>query len=254
MKCKRLLLLSFLISACTTPKIALDTQKVSINELLDYVQNEQNKIQTLKATCRISVDSEEFSGNFFAEVYYIKGDSLLLSVTGPFGIKAGTLFLGKERFIFYNQLSNKFYNGSVKDFENQNFFQFPLRLKELINIFVAKENLPLLKIDQYEIENGSYIIRGHNTNDIYNITIDNIVGHIKNLVVEQNNKVIYKREYSSFFKSNNIFFPKKISMIKPIEKQAVSIYYTHLSLNDKIQSEKFIINIADHAEQIYFSR
>jgi hypothetical protein len=253
MKCKRLLLLSFLISACTTPKFALDTHKVSFNELLDHVENEQKKIHSLNASCRISVDSEEFSGNFFAQVYYIKDDSLLISVTGPFGIQAGTLFIGKERFIFYNQLSNKFYNGSVKEFENQNFFQFPLQLKELINIFAAKEKLPLLKIDRYETENGSYVIQGHNTNEYYNITIDNVVGHIKNLEVKQDDRVIYRREYSSFFKSDNIFFPKKVSMIRPIDKQAVSIYYTNLTLNEEIQPENFIIKIADHAEQIYLS-
>ena len=253
MKCKRLFLFSFIISACSTPKFALDTNKVTFNELLDHVQNEQKKIHSLNASCRISVDSEEFSGNFFARVYYIEDDSLLISVTGPFGIQAGTLFTGKERFIFYNQLSNKFYNGSVKEFENQNFFQFPLQLKELINIFAAKEKLPPLKIDSYKIEDGSFVIQGHNTNDDYNITIDNVVGHIINLEVKQNNQVIYRREYSSFYKSDHIFFPKKVSMIKPADKQAVSIYYTNLTLNEKIQPENFIIKIADQAEQIYFS-
>ena len=76
-----------------------------MNELLDFIDAEQNKINTLQASCRISVDSEEFSGNFFASVYYTQNDSLLISVSGPFGIQAGTLFIGKERFIFYNDSS-----------------------------------------------------------------------------------------------------------------------------------------------------
>ena len=89
MKCKVILLLTLFLSACTSPKLALDTEEVSFNELLDYIQTEENRLKTLKASCRISVDSEEFSGNFFANVYYIKEDSLLLSVSGPFGVQAG---------------------------------------------------------------------------------------------------------------------------------------------------------------------
>jgi hypothetical protein len=112
MKCKAILFITLFLSACASPKLALDTEKVSFNELLDYIQAEENRLNTLEASCRISVDSEEFSGNFFANVYYIKEDSLLISVSGPFGVSAGTLFIGKERFIFYNQMTNKFYNGS----------------------------------------------------------------------------------------------------------------------------------------------
>ena len=104
MKCNVILFLTLLLSACTSPKLDLDTEKVSFNELLDYIQTEEDELYSLEASCRISVDSEEFSGNFFANVYYIKEDSLLLSVSGPFGIQAGSLFIGKGRFIFYNQI------------------------------------------------------------------------------------------------------------------------------------------------------
>ena len=158
MKCRLLLLFIILVSSCTSPKLALDTKKVTINQLLDYIDAEQHKITTLQASCRISVDSEEFSGNFFASVYYTKNDSLLLSVSGPFGIQAGKLFVGNERFIFYNQMTNKFYNGSIKDFEDQNFFQFPLKLTELVHIFAAKERLPSMIIVDYSIDDGLCII------------------------------------------------------------------------------------------------
>jgi len=254
MKCKTLLLFAFFLSACTSPKFALDTDKVTFNELLDHIQNEQNKIITLKAGCRISVDSEEFSGNFFANVYYIKDDSLLLSVTGPFGIQAGTLFLGKERFIFYNQMTNKFYNGTINDFSNQTFFQFPLKLKELINIFVGKEDLPSMKISKYSIEDNLFLVQAHNSNDNYTIQIDNSTGHIKKLTLETDDQVIYTREYDTFVKSDGLYFPRKIRMIRPEEKQAVSLYYTNVLLNENIEREKFIIKIADYAEQINYNR
>jgi len=243
-------LLSLLLSACTSPKLALDTEQVSFNELLDYIQTEESMLNTLKASCRISVDSEEFSGNFFANVYYIKDDSLLLSVSGPFGVQAGTLFIGKERFIFYNQMSNKFYNGSVKDFENKNLFQFPLKMRELINIFAAKENLPSMKIEDYKIEDGLYYIKTKNGNDNYQIWVDNSTGRIVKLSLHRDDQTVLTHEYGDFISSGKSYFPRKIKMVRPVQKQAVSVYYTHLSINEDIDRDNFIINITDNAEQM----
>jgi len=254
MKCKVILLFVLYFSACTSPKLALDTEKVSFNELLDYVQIEEKKLNTLKASCRISVDSEEFSGNFFANIYYINEDSLLLSVSGPFGVQAGTLFIGKERFIFYNQMTNKFYNGSVTDFENKNLFQFPLKMRELINIFAAKENLPSMKIEEYKIDDGLYFIKTSTSNNNYKIWIDNSTGRIVKLSQHRDDQTMLVREYGDFVSSGKFHFPRKIKMVRPNEKQAVSVFYTHLSINEEIDRENFIINISENAEQMLLPR
>jgi hypothetical protein len=248
------ILIAPFISACTSPKLILDKDKIPFEKLLDFVNQEQNKIQTLQATCRISVDSEEFSGHFFADVYYTTNDSLLLSVSGPFGMQAGTLFIGKDRFIFYNQMSNKFFNGTTVDFEQTNFFQFPLNLKELINVFSGKENLPSMKIDTYNIKDNFYYIEAIHSHHQYFLWIDHISGRIKKITMEEQGKVIFSREYANFVEIDGIYFPRQIEMIRPEQNQAVSLFYITLKLNDKIDRENFIVNIADHAEQIFLSR
>ena len=50
-----------------------------------------------------------------------------------------------------------------------------------------------------------------------------------------------------------MYFPKKISLIRPHKKQAISIYYINLQLNKYIKPDKFVIDIADDAEQIDLS-
>jgi hypothetical protein len=207
MKCKYFSLFVILLSACTNPKLALDTTKVSSNELLDYIQVEQDKIHTLDAKCRISVDSEEFSGNFFANVY-----------------------------------------------QDQNFFQFPLQLRELINIFAGKEILPSMKISEYKIVDDQYFIKGQNGGDNISIWIDHNTGRIKKITRDRTNRFVVTREYDDFIKSGNLYFPRKIKMVKPDDKQAVSVFYTHLTLNEKLDRENFLINVSDQAEQIYLSR
>jgi hypothetical protein len=254
MRCSLFIGLLIFLSACTNPKLTLNTEKVSFNELLDFIDAEQDKIKTLQGSCRISVDSEEFSGSFFASVNYIANDSLYISVSGPFGIQGGTLFVGKDRFIFFNQMSNKFYNGAIADFEEKNFFQFPLKLKELINVFAAREQLPSMRIIAYKTDQDLYFIKSDKQPDQWEIWIDPDVAHITHIEVHKQNGDSFKREYSNFFKDDNIYFPRKIDMIRPEQKQAVSIFYTQLTFNEPIEPSAFLVKISDSAEQMNYLR
>ena len=242
--------IAILIFSCSGPKFLLDTDTVTFTQLLDNISENQNRIKTLDATSRITVDSEEFSGTFFADILYNSNDSLLISATGPFGIHAGTLFIGMHRFIFNNQIANKFYTGSVDDFRQKQFFQFPLNLSELTNIFAAKENLSVLRVITYEIQNDYFHLLTQRGNISYDILIDPGIGQIVRMEAREGENTLYIREYGDFIKLGKILFPRKITMTRPVERQSIAIYYTNIRLNEVIDQDKFVIKISDRAEQI----
>ena len=239
-----------LFFSCSGPRYALNTDQVTFSQLLDNIQENQHRIQTLNASSRITVDSEEFSGTFFADILYNSNDSLLISATGPFGIHAGTLFIGRHRFIFNNQIANKFYNGSVEQFRNQQFFQFPLNLSELINIFAAKEDLSVFRVLNFDVLDDHFYLKTHRGVIDYEFLIDPDNGQIDKLTASTDGKIMYVREYGDFIRTSGILFPRKITMTRPDEKQAIAIYYTNIQLNERIDQDKFIIRISDRAEQI----
>ena len=90
--------------SCSSSRYVLDDKKITFKEILDNILSEQAQLVSLEGSGRVTVDSPEFSGHFFADVIFLVSDSLRIAVSGPFGIQAGTLFIGKERFIFYNQI------------------------------------------------------------------------------------------------------------------------------------------------------
>jgi hypothetical protein len=235
---------------CANPKFILDTQQVSFRQLLDYVENEQQQVKSLQAVSRITIDSKEFSGHFYANILYQQSDSLLITVNGIFGFDAGNLFIGKDRFIFYNQISNKFYNGSVQDFKFKRFMQFPLTISELSNIFLGKENFTIMKIIDYSAQQNSFLIKAQNGDFNYDIWIDNHTGHISRLNAYKIDQLLFTREYGDFIKQNGIYFPRKIIMSQIEERQSLAIYYTELNINKEINRHKFDIKISDNAQQI----
>ena len=247
------LVISIIIAGCAGPKFALDTTRVSVKDILKSIENEQNKLVSFESTSRISVDSPEFSGTFFAQIFYLEPDSLLISATGPFGIHAGTLFIGRERFIFHNQINNRFYNGSVAKYKDRNFFQFPLKLSEFMYAFSGKEHLSALKIIEYNIDDDKFFIRAEKADVIYRIWVDNVSGRISKLIATNGDQTLYIKEYGDFININGMFFPRKISITRPEQSQALSVYHTRISLNSKIEKSRFQIQISDRAEQIDYS-
>jgi len=144
------LFLLFIFIGCSSPRFVLDKEKVPFTEILKDIEQEQNKISSISGQSRISIDTKEFSGNFFAEILYNENDSLLINVSGPFGIDVGKMFLGKNRFIFYNQFSDQFYSGDTEDFKNRNFLQFPLKIHEISNFFTGKNHISLDIINYHD--------------------------------------------------------------------------------------------------------
>jgi len=242
--------LALIFISCGGPRYVLNTDQITFTQILDNISDNQRRINTLDASSRITVDSEEFSGTFFADILYNSNDSLLISATGPFGIHAGTLFIGQHRFIFNNQLANKFYNGAVEQFRHQQFFQFPLNLSELINIFAAKEDLSVLRMITYDTADDNFYLKTQRGPIIYEILVEPDNGQIVRLEAKNGEKTLFVREYGDFITMNKIIFPRKITMTRPDEKQAIAIYYTNIRLNESIDRDKFVIKISDRAEQI----
>ena len=228
----------------------LDKEKVPFSDLLNGIEKEQNKISSISGQSRISIDTEEFSGNFFADILYNENDSLLIDVSGPFGIGVGKMFLGKNRFIFLNQFTNQFYSGDTENFKNRNFLQFPLKVHEISNFFTGKELLNNMKIINYDIDGDLFFVHGENNNFNYNIWIDNITGRIKKIEYLNQDKIVLVKEYDKFIKFDNTYFPKHIKLSRPEEKQVVSVYYNKILLNQKIKSTEFMVKISDSARQI----
>ena len=213
--------------------------------LICYPQLKKNKTKFSPLT-----ETAEYSGTFFASILYNLNDSLLISVSGPFGIDVGKMFIGKKRFIFLNQFANQFYSGETEKFKNKNFLQFPLKIEEVSNFFVGKEVLHNMKILNYSIVEDQFFIQGKNGIFNYNIWIDHITGKIKKIEYLNEDKIFLVKEYEKFAKFNQMYFPKHIKLTRPEEKQVISVYYTQLTINEKILSSEFSVKISDSARQI----
>lgn len=236
--------------SCSAPRYELDIKQTRASDILHHISSEQQKFKSFSGEGRITVESEEFSGNFFASILYNEHDSLLIKIVGPLGINLGNLFIGKSRFVMYSQMSNQFYSGNIEDFANQNFLQFPLKISELKEFVIGNEPINNMKIEQFSVQDDMFYLNSFDGSLTYDIWIDNKIGKIRKINYQSGSEQLLQKQYDDFERVNDLFFPRQIRLLRPTRNQAVSIYYNSFVLNKKIEPDKFTINIPETAKQI----
>ena len=248
------LTLIFLINSCALkPKAKADLKKITARELLARNEKWQKSFVTLKGSANITLDSPQYSGNFGADVLMNRNDSLLITITGPMGIKLGKVFVSPKRFVFYNQMMNQFMSGSLEDYEDTNFMQFPVEVSRLRNVFAAREDFNILELAAYQVKDGYYYLETGTDHLKYRIWFDPAVLLIKKVEYYDGKKLVFFKEYDQFEKFDGVYFPRVINFVRPDEKQGLSIYYNELIINKPSLPEDFDIKILDSAKQIELS-
>jgi hypothetical protein len=248
------LLFSLLLIGCAAKtKVIADLKSIGGRDLLAQNEQWQKSFSTLKGSAKITLDSPQFSGTFGADILLNNSDSLLITITGPMGIKLGKAFVSPNRFVFYNQMMNQFMAGSLDDYEDTNFMQFPLEISQLRNVFAAREDFNILELSTYEIRDGYYYLETQNDYLTYHIWFDPASLLIKKIEYFNRKVLVFYKEYGQFEKFNGIYFPRLVNFVRPQEKQGMSIYYDEISINKPFRAEQFDINISDNARQIELS-
>ena len=88
-------------------------------------------MNTFSGNAKLTVESPGYNGTVSVETSWIDDDNLYILAEGPLGLDVGKIFIGKERFIIYNQYDNYFTAGSLEDPYLNRFLQTNVTLKEL---------------------------------------------------------------------------------------------------------------------------
>lgn len=247
-------LFAFLIvlQGCQSKRVLLNEKypNPTYRQLLELHEQWLNSIQTLSAKGRITIDSPQFTGNMEANIFARGKDSLLVAIKGLFGSSVGKVFVGKERFIFYNQYDNQFLTGQKSEFDSTNFLQFPLSLSELQQVFLARDQFNVLKKEKFEKQPDGYFLSAKNGRFNYNIYFDPRTLLIKRIEYLNGDQLLFFKEYRQFTEKNGIFFPRVINFVRPAEKQGISIIFTELEINKPIEDQVFKIEVSESAKQL----
>ena len=240
------------LQACKTQRVLIKNEypNPAFRQLLEVHERWQKSIKSFSGLGRITVDTPQFSGNFEARIYAKGNDSLLVSVNGFMGTEVGKVFVGKDRFIFYNQYDNQFITGLKDDFKQTQFLQFPISISMLREVFLAQDHFTILKQETFKKLLDGYYVEVQNGNYDYQIWFDKATLLIRKINYMKDGEILFSKEYKKFTVFNGFYFPRIINFVRPLEKQGMSIIFKQVVLNQPIDGKVFKINVNDNAKQV----
>jgi len=236
--------------SCTASTTTTEST-VTFEFLKEKVNENSQKLTALDAYGEISIDSPDLNNTGTITVSIKKPDSVFTKLEGPFGIGIADLLITRKDFIYYNIMDNRVIKGSSTESNLSIIMRIRIEFDDLINSFSGK----------YYFHEDDYIsskILETDRDYLAVLTYDN---EIKKFWIDKNNFYVRKLgkydnkgkakieiTYADFYESKGIFFPKKISVIRPEERQSIWLTYNSEEFNNS--NLNFRIRIPKSAKHV----
>lgn len=155
------LALPLLLAACGTTRegVALDTDRVPVDELIGLVREEAGKVRTLAGSGTFMFDTPRLSGSAEFTLALAKPDSLLLKLEGPFGMDVGLLFMDATTYIAYNSMDNEVMVGASDSAALRAFIPVPLSPDQIVAAFSGRYPIESnARVLDYVIDGGRFLV------------------------------------------------------------------------------------------------
>jgi hypothetical protein len=211
-----------------------------------YIQSLQ-QIHTIQSEARISIESSQLATNITIGLIFAAPDTLFLKAEGPFGLDLGKIFIGKDRFILYNQFNNQFFTGSLDDEYYNTFLETDFSFAELKYGLIGRAPLPWEAV-LVDAERG--VFERIRDNENWRYTVDKKSGNLASFEIEEGTNIVFRQEYLNYTHINGVKFPRFIKIILPQKKEMVAIYHKNIKINERLEKQRYSIEIGPKIKQI----
>ena len=228
-------LICIIFYSCTASNDTGTTSDISFEELKGKVNANAKKLSSLDADGDISIESPTISSNGSVTVSINKPDSVYIKLEGPFGIDVANLLITRSNFVYYNVMDNRVISGPSSPKNLGIIMRIKIEFDDMINAFSGKFTIGNEAYDETSITSagGNYVVTLKKKNETTKYWInseDFYVTRFGTYDAEGNTKI--EILYESFYQKDDIFFPKKISITRPKEKQNIWLNYSNEEFNN----------------------
>lgn len=212
-----------------------------------YRQNFE-KIRSFTGKARLSVESEQFSGNVSMETNWVNPERLFLKVEGPLGLDVGQIFVGANRFIWYNQYENHFISGSVNDPYLNRFMRTNITFADMkYNVLGYAGNWT----EPLQLRNGMHGVFFTQIEDIeYQYLVNPETGLLENYEARREGRPFMRYDFKNYRVIDGIYVPMIIQITMIDQKERITIFYTDIALNQPVDLQKLTIQIPSKVVQL----
>lgn len=206
----------------------------SIGEIITAINNNSQKLNSLKGEGVISIDSPEMSNSGSFTLSIMKPDSLYIKFEGPFGISIAAILLTRNNFIYYNIQDNKVIIAPSTSSNIKAVMRLKLSFDDFIEGFSGSYVFNDTNSNNFTLSTkGDNLLLTEKTQDETKLyTIHPIKKYIIQYKVnDKGGKEKMVVDYENFTEENGYYFPSKIRISRTASSEYIFLEYSSKELN-----------------------
>lgn len=243
-------LIVFSLTSCAPMKKRI-SPPLPIDKIFQRLAENYRSLETFEASGTISVDSKRFKNSGDFKLIIKKPDSLLINITGPFGINFATAAVSKNHLIYLNELTNQVLYASTNQANIKELLRVDISFEELIDILTGGIviNPEGTEYQAAKVEEDQYVITQERNGYLYKYWIDiRNLSVSKNLIQDRSGNILIDLQFGDFIEKEGIVFPRLINLSNTVRDEKIKINYSNVNVNKRNLDLK--IYIPDDAEVI----
>jgi outer membrane lipoprotein-sorting protein len=222
-----------------------------VDKIFQRLLENYKSLETFEASGTISVDSKRFKNSGDFKLAIKKPDSLLINITGPFGINFATASVVKNRLIYLNELTNQVLYAAATQENIRELLRVDISFEELIDILTGGIviNPEGAENQSAKVEEDQYVITLQRNEYLYKYWIDiRNLSVSKNLIQDKAGNLLIDLQFGDFIEKEGVVIPRSINFTNSIRSEKIKVNYINVSVNKRNLDLR--IYVPDDAEVI----
>jgi hypothetical protein len=249
-----LVLIALVFLSCTGSKHFDASKPVTPEIVIAHINARNSRISSFFGEGKLSLDTREYSNTGTIAVKILKPDSLMIEVSGPFGVSVGKGLVTNSTFTFYNGLENSVAQGNTTAKNLQRILRFPIEFRDIVEVLSGTMSVRADSSSPAPVgilQDNTFLVRYKQERMSTEYTIDLSYEAVKRFVRrDENDNIVEDISFRDFRKKAGYYFPHIVSISRPKAEENVVLVYDNILINDA--NLDFSLKIPKSATRIHF--
>ena len=215
-----------------------------------YRQNFE-RMQSFRGDARLTVESETFGGNVDLETLWESPNKLFLKAEGPLGLDIGKIFVGEDRFVWYNQYENHFTSGNLSDPYLNRFLQTNITLEDLKYTVLGFAGQIIDSVKMVDNTHGIFQTISPKDDEIYyRFIVNPESGLLETVEALRQGRAFMRQDFKNYRVVDGVFIPGIVQITMLDQRERISIFYKKVAMNKPLDPSEYTIEISGKVEQL----
>ena len=254
-----ILFFTVIVYGCAPPKnivrYPVTTEGIKPIDLVHKNNENGKRLRYMKAVATLNLESPKSANQFTAQLAIKFPDSIYIKIEGVLGIDGLKASLNRESFVVYNIINRYVVRGATSSSAIRKTFDYDIGFDEMVELLIGLPRIKesdLMDLTEFSTDESYYVLTFKTNGETKKVWLDPFARFAVSRIRQYDfNDVLYlEKEFSRFEYIDGNYLPRYVRIVKPKDKDLLSIFFDARTLNKSFNSNVFHIRYPDDVKII----